>query len=153
MATDKPCVLFLCTHNSARSQMGEALLRHLAGDRYRACSAGTEPSTVHPLTLRVLEEAGIATEGLRSKSVDSILGKASIRTAIMVCAQAAESCPRIYPVAREVLHWELDDPSRVRGSEELRLAAFRRTRDEIAGRLRDWLHLSKEARPGRPRRP
>jgi arsenate reductase len=139
MTTQKPCVLFLCTHNAARSQLGEALLRHLANDRYRACSAGTEPGSVHPMTLRVLEEAGVSTAGLRSKSVDAFRGKETVRTAIMVCAQAAESCPRLYPFAREVLHWHLDDPSRVRGSEELRLAAFRRTRDEIADRLRDWL--------------
>lgn len=134
-----PCVLFLCTHNSARSQMAEALLRHLAGDRYRACSAGTEPTDVHPLTRRVLEEIGIDTTPLHSKGLDAMLGRANVRTAIVVCAQAAESCPRLYPFAREILQWPFDDPSRVGGSDELQLAAFRRTRDEIASRLRDWL--------------
>jgi arsenate reductase len=136
---DKPCVLFLCTHNSARSQIAEALLRHRAGDRYRACSAGVESGQVHPMTLRVLQEAGIDASGLESKGLDTVLGKAKVQTAIVVCAQAAEACPRLYPFAREVLQWSFDDPSRIEGSDELRLAAFRRTRDEIDARLRDWL--------------
>jgi arsenate reductase len=119
--------------------MAEALLRHHAGDRFRACSAGTEPTTVHPLTLRVLEEAGIATAGLEAKSIRQFLGRASPRYAIVVCAQAAEACPRLYPFALEVLHWPFDDPARVRGAEELQLAAFRRTRDGIDARLRAWL--------------
>jgi len=135
----KPCVLFLCTHNSARSQLAEALLRHRAGDRYRACSAGVEPGRVHPLTLRVLEEAGVDTTGLHSKSLNDVLGRSNVRVAIVVCAQAAEVCPRLHPFAREVLRWPFDDPSRVQGPEELHLAAFRRTRDEIDARLRDWL--------------
>jgi arsenate reductase len=142
MAVDKPCVLFLCTHNSARSQLAEALLRHRASDRYRACSAGVEPGHVHPMTLRVLEEAGVSTAGLRSKGLETLLGKATVHTAIVVCAQAAEACPRLYPFAREVLQWPLDDPSCVQGPEELQLAAFRRIRDEIDAKLRDWLSSS-----------
>lgn len=139
----KPCVLFLCTHNAARSQMAGALLRRLASDRYRACSAGMEPTDVHPMTRWVLEEVGIDTRDLRSKGIDQILGKAPVRTAIVVCAQAAsEACPRLYPFAAEVLQWPFDDPSRVQGSEELQLAAFRRTRDEIDARLRDWLRTN-----------
>jgi len=136
---EKPGVLFLCTHNSARSQLAEALLRRRAGDRYRVYSGGVEPGRVHPLTIRVLEEVGIDTTNLESKGLDSVLGKANVATAIVVCAQAAESCPRLYPFAREVLRWPFDDPSRVQGSEELQLAAFRRTRDEIDARIRDWL--------------
>ena len=136
---DKPCVLFLCTHNSARSQLAEALLRHRAGDRYHACSAGVQPGRVHPLTIRVLEEVGIDATNLKSKGLDAVLGKANVQTAIVVCAQAAESCPRLYPFAREILQWPFDDPSRVQGAEELRLAAFRRTREEIDAKIRDWL--------------
>ena len=139
---DKPCVLFLCTHNSARSQIAEALLRHRAGDRYGACSAGVEPGRVHPMTLRVLEEAGVNTAGLESKGLETVLGKTTVRTAIVVCARAAEACPRLYPFAREVLQWPFDDPTRVQGSEELQLAAFRRTRDEIDARLREWLRAN-----------
>jgi arsenate reductase len=122
--------------------MAEALLRHRAGDRYRACSAGIEPGRVHPMTLRVLQEAGVDTSGLESKSLDAVLGRTKVQTAIVVCARAAEACPRLYPFAREVLQWPFDDPSRVRGSEELQLAAFRRTRHEIDARLRDWLGSS-----------
>ena len=132
---DKPCVLFLCTHNSARSQLAEALLRHRAGDRYRACSAGVKPGRVHPLTIRVLEEVGIDATNLQSKGLDAVLGKTNVQTAIVVCAQAAESCPRLYPFAREILQWPFDDPSRVQGAEELRLAAFRRTREEIDAKI------------------
>ena len=139
---DKPCVLFLCTHNAARSQLGEALLRHLAGDRYRACSAGLEPTQVHPMTLRVLEEANVDTTGLRSKDLREVLGTTHVRTAIVVCAQAAESCPRLFPFSRDVLQWPLDDPSQVQG-ESMQLAAFRRTRDELTERLRQWLRVSR----------
>jgi arsenate reductase (thioredoxin) len=136
---DKPGVLFLCTHNSARSQLAEALLRRRAGDRYRVYSAGVEPGRVHPLTVRVLEEIGIDAADLQAKGLESVLGRANVRTAIVVCAKAAESCPRLYPFAREVLQWPFDDPSRVQGAEEIQLAAFRRTRDEIDARIRDWL--------------
>ena len=89
----------------------------------------------------MLEEAGIDTTGLESKGLDTMLGKAKVQTAIVVCAQAAEACPRLYPFAREVLQWPFDDPSRVQGSEELQLA-FRRTRDEIDAKLRDWLRAN-----------
>jgi arsenate reductase len=137
---DKPCVLFLCAHNSARSQMAEALLRKLAGDRYTACSAGLEPTEVHPMTMRVLEEAGVDTTGLRAKSVAEVLGKITVRTAVVVCRQAAgEACPRLYPFTRDVLQWPFEDPARIEGTEESRLAAFRRTRDAIESRLRSWL--------------
>lgn len=135
----KPCVLFLCTHNAARSQMAEALLRHHAGDRYDACSAGMEPTDVHPLTRVVLDEVGVDATGLRSKAVGELLGRTRVRTAIVVCAQAAESCPKLFPFAMDVLQWPFDDPSRVEGSPELQLAAFRRTRDAIDSRLREWL--------------
>jgi arsenate reductase (thioredoxin) len=136
---DKPCILFLCTHNAARSQIGEALLRKHAGGRYRACSAGLEPTEVHPMTKRVLEEVGIDTAPLRSKSVKELLGRAAVKTAIVVCSQAAESCPRVFPAAMQILQWPMDDPAAIQGSEELQLAAFRRTRDEMDARLREWL--------------
>jgi len=136
---NKPCVLFLCTHNAARSQIAEALLRYHAGDRYGACSAGVEPTEVHPLTRAVLEEVGIGATALRSKPIAEFLGRTRVRTAIVVCAQAAESCPRLFPFTTELLQWPFDDPSRVEGSPELQLAAFRRTRDAIDSRLREWL--------------
>ena len=97
------------------------------------------------MTRRVLEEVGIDTSGLRSKPLSEFLGKVSPRYAIVVCAQAAESCPRLHPFATNVLQWPLDDPSRVQGSEELKLAAFRRTRDEIDAKLRDWLRQTENS--------
>jgi arsenate reductase (thioredoxin) len=146
----KPCVLFLCTHNAARSQLAEALLRARGGDRFQACSAGMEPTEVHPMTKRVLEEIGIDAAPLRAKGLREMLGRRTARTAIVVCGQAAESCPRLYPFAREVLQWPFDDPSQLQGSEELRLAAFRRTRDAIDTRLRGWLR-STATRPSERR--
>jgi len=132
-------VLFLCTGNSARSQMAEGLLRHLAGDRYSAYSAGLEPKDVHPLTRRVMGEAGIDIDGQYAKAIDVFLGKQSFRTVIIVCAAAAENCPRIYPWAGEVVRWAFEDPAAAEGSEDERLAVFRRVRDEIRSKLETWL--------------
>jgi arsenate reductase (thioredoxin) len=136
---DKPCILFVCTHNAARSQIGEALLRKHAGHRFRAWSAGVKPAGVHPMTKRVLEEIGVDTTRLRSKNVREVLGRVSVKTAIVVCAKAAESCPHIFPGALQVLQWPFDDPVAVHGSEDLQLAAFRRTREAIDMRIREWL--------------
>lgn len=140
MSDNKPVVLFLCTANSCRSQMAEALLRHLAGDRFDARSAGLEPaSEVHPLALRVLAEKGISTEGLRPKSVREFLGQVRVRWAIFVCAKAAETCPVAWPDFTERIYWPIDDPATVTGSEEEKLAAFRAARDAVETKLRDWL--------------
>ena len=133
----RPRVLFLCTHNSARSQMAEGLLRHLAGDRFEAASAGTEATHVHPLAIRVMREAGIDIGHHRSKTVDALLGD-SWDYVITVCDSAKERCP-VFPGRTTRIHWTFDDPSRAAGSEDERLATFRRIRDEIDGRLREWL--------------
>lgn len=138
VVASKPLVLFLCTANSARSQMAEALLRAKAGDRYAAASAGLEPAGVNPLTIRVLEEIGVSAHGLRSKHVSEFLGKAAVRTAIVVCARAQEACPRLFPFAGRMLHWPFDDPAAAADEGE-RLETFRRVRDEIALRLDEWL--------------
>lgn len=143
--SEKPRVLFLCTHNAARSQMAEALLRKLAGDRFDVASVGLDPTEVHPLTHHVLAEVGIDTSGLTAKGAKEFLGKVSVRHAIIVCAQAEARCPRVFPFTLEVLSWPFDDPTRTEGSPELRLARFRRVRDEIEGRLREWL---RELGPG-----
>ena len=126
-------VLFVCTHNSARSVMGEALLRAKGGDDYAAYSAGTEPSEVRPLTLRVLEEAGIPTEGLRSKSVHEFMGR-EFDYVITVCDSARQNCP-VFPGQGDRFHWGYDDPSAVEGTEEERLAAFRRVFTAISQRI------------------
>lgn len=135
----KPNVLFLCTGNSARSQMGEALLRHVAGDRFDAYSAGLEPKGVHPLTYRVLEEKAIATGTLESKSVKQYLGRLTIHHAMIVCAHAHDNCPVIYPFALRTHYWPFDDPAAPGGSEEARLEKFREVRDQIAERISRWL--------------
>jgi arsenate reductase len=132
-------VLFVCTGNSARSIMGEALLRHHAGTRFEAYSAGTEPKGVNPLTLRVLEEAGVDTAGLTSKSTADFLGTMRVHHAIIVCDTAQQTCPRIQPFAAETHYWPVPDPAAVTGSEAVRLQAFRDVRNLIDEKLLAWL--------------
>ena len=131
--SEKSRVLFLCTHNSARSQMAEGLLRHLAGDRFEAMSAGTEATHVRPLAIRAMEEVGIDISGQESKTLDRYLGE-PFDYVITVCDDANEACP-FFPGARERLHWSFEDPSKAEGSEENRLAVFRSVRDRIRDRV------------------
>lgn len=126
-------VLFVCTHNSARSQMAEGLLRQHAGDRFEAFSAGTEPGSLHPLAVRAMDDVGIDIANQSSKSVDRFVAQ-TFDFVITVCDQAAETCP-VFPRAAEQLHWSLSDPAAVEGSEHDRLDAFRRVRDQIAARI------------------
>lgn len=136
-------VLFVCTHNSARSIMAEALLRAKGGDRYEAFSAGTEPGEVRPQTLQVLREAGLPTDGLRSKSVQEYMGRA-FDYVITVCDSARQQCP-VFPGEGERFHWGYDDPSAVAGSEEERLVAYRRAFTAISQRIDLFLNAT-EAR-------
>jgi arsenate reductase len=136
-AEERSRVLFLCTHNSARSQMAEGLLRHLAGDRFEAMSAGTEATRVRPLAVRAMEEIGIDISGQESKTLDRYLEE-SFDYVITVCDDANETCP-FFPGAANRLHWSFEDPSRVEGSEEERLAVFRSVRDRIRERIEDDL--------------
>jgi thioredoxin type arsenate reductase len=137
-------VLFLCTHNSARSQMAEALLRSLGGDRLEVFSAGTEVTRVHPLAIAVMAERNLDLAGHRSKSMDELLGQA-FDYVVTVCDNARESCP-IFPGAPERIHWSIPDPSAVEGDEEVRLHAFRGAADELTTRIRYLLALL-ERRP------
>jgi arsenate reductase (thioredoxin) len=130
-------VLVLCTHNSARSQMAEGLLRALAADRFEVASAGTEATRVHPLAIRAMDELGIDLGSHTSKTLDRFLAE-PWDYVITVCDTASERCP-VFPGAAMRLHWGFDDPSAARGTEEERLAEFRRVRDAIATRLRSWL--------------
>ena len=130
-------VLFVCTHNSARSQMAEGLLRHHGGDRFQAFSAGTEPGSVHPLAIRAMAEIGIDIGGQDSKSVDEFTGQA-FDCVITVCDQAREACP-VFPGAARQLHWSLEDPSRAGGSEKSRLESFTRVRDEIRTHIQQFI--------------
>jgi arsenate reductase len=126
-------VLFVCTHNSARSIMAEALLRKKGGAAFAVASAGTQPGEIRAFTLQVLEEAGLPTADLRSKSVSEFTGQA-FDYVITVCDSARQDCP-VFPSEGERLHWGYDDPSAVEGSDEERLRAFRRVFTAISQRI------------------
>ncbi len=138
-------VLFLCTHNSARSQMAEGLLRRLAGDRFEVASAGTEARGVNPLAVRAMADIGVDLRGHTSKTLDRFLGE-RWDYVITVCDNANESCP-VFPGPVTRLHWSFDDPSAAAGGDEQRLAVFRRVRDEIRARIDAWL-AQQAALPG-----
>ncbi|HEX8597667.1 MAG TPA: arsenate reductase ArsC [Chloroflexia bacterium] len=124
-------VLFLCTHNSARSQLAEATLRHMAGDRVRAYSAGSEPGRVHPEAVRTLESLGISTEGLTSKHLKEFLGQ-DFDYIVTVCDQAREACP-VFPGKPAHLHWSYPDPSSIK-DEANRREMFRRIANDLIER-------------------
>ena len=130
-------VLFLCTHNSARSQMAEGFLRAMAGDRFEAQSAGTEKTSVNPLAIKVMAERNIDLSGHTSKVHDGLMQE-NWDYLITVCDDANERCPFV-PGSVKRLHWSFEDPSRAKGSEEERLQVFRRVRDQIQQRLAEWL--------------
>jgi arsenate reductase len=129
----KQRVLFICTHNSARSQMAEGLLRYLGGERFEVFSAGTEATHVRPLAIRAMAELGIDISGQQSKTLDRYLGE-SFDDVITVCDTANETCP-IFPGAKQRRHWSFEDPSRATGSEDEQMAVYRRVRDEIRARI------------------
>jgi len=132
-------IAFVCTHNAARSLMAEALLRHRAADRFHVMSAGMRPRPVHELTLRVLEEADISTEGLTSKDLGQLLGKQAIHRAIVLCPEAQADCPNVAPFAQSVEYWPFPDPTEPARSRSAQLAQFRKVRDSINARLGTWL--------------
>jgi arsenate reductase (thioredoxin) len=132
-AGDRTRVLFLCTHNSARSQMAEGLLRQLAGDRVEVHSAGTEATRVRPLAIRAMDEVGVNISEQESKTLDRYLHE-PFDYVITVCDEANEACP-FFPGAQSRLHWSFEDPSKAEGSEEERLVVFRRVRDGIRDRV------------------
>lgn len=125
----KKRVLFLCTHNSARSQMAEGLLRKLGGEHFEVFGAGTEKTRVHPLAIDAMRESGIDITGQSSKTLDAFTGE-HFDYVITVCDRANESCP-IFPGDTERIHWSFDDPSAATGTDEERLRAFRTIRDSI----------------------
>lgn len=133
----KKRVLFICTSNSARSQMAEALVNYDLGEKFEAFSAGTDPKTPHPLAIRVLKEAGIDHSSARSKSMDEFAGQA-FDFVLTLCDTANETCPLFFGGVRRA-HLSFDDPARAEGTEEERLAVFRRVRDEIRARVEAYL--------------
>lgn len=133
---NKKRILVLCTGNSARSQMGEGLFRHEGGDGYEVHSAGTKASRVRPEAIAAMRELGIDISGHRSKSVDEFAGQ-SFDYVVTVCDNARDNCP-VFPSGTVRLHWSFEDPAAVEGSEEDRLSAFRRIRDQIHDRVRSF---------------
>jgi len=137
---DRVKVLFICTHNSARSQMAEGFLNRLGAARFEATSASTEPGTLHPLAVQVMAEEGIDISGQHAKSIDAFLQE-RFDYVITVCDDANETCP-VFPNARHRLHWSFPDPSRAQGTREKRLAVFRAIRDAISARVEEFLTAS-----------
>jgi arsenate reductase len=136
---EKTKVLFLCTGNSARSQMAEAFLKRHAGNRFEVHSAGLEPKGINPFTVRVMEEIGYDLSTQRAKDVTEYLGKYHFGYLITVCAHAEEHCPKTFLGVSERIHWPIQDPAAFVGSEADTLQEFRRARDEIAARIAAWL--------------
>lgn len=134
-----PNVLFLCTGNSARSQMAEALLRKHAGDRFHVYSAGLEPKGINPLTFRVMQELGIDMSGHSSKSGKEYMGRMPFQYVITVCGNADKRCPSMWPGAVNRLHWPFDDPAEAEGTDDERMVFFRRVRDQIERKILAWL--------------
>ena len=150
MATDPIRVLFVCTHNSARCEIAEALLTRFGGVDLEVYSAGTEASRVNPYAIRVLGEAGIDWSDARSKSITEFLDQ-KFEYVITVCDRARATCP-VFPGSSNTLHWGLDDPSEIEGPDDDKVAAFRRTETEVAARLRPFIEAALRA-ADRPRRP
>jgi len=132
-------VLFLCTGNSCRSQMAEAVLRHTAGDRFEAFSAGLDPTDIDVRTRLVMGEIGLDLAGQYSKSVDEYLGRKHFGYLITVCDNADRRCPAVFPGMGTRLHWSFEDPAAFRGTPEEELAVFRRVRDLILAKITDWI--------------
>ena len=148
MSVEPIRVLFVCTGNSARSQIAEALLRDFGGADFEVSSAGTDPKGVNPFAVRVLAEIEIDWSGARSKSVTEFLGR-QFDYVITVCDRARQTCP-VFPGNHNTLHWGLDDPAEVEGTDERKLEAFRHTRIEVATRLRPFIELARRARAESP---
>ena len=139
----KKRVLFICVHNSARSQMAEAWLNTICGEYFEAQSAGLEPGTLNPLAVQVMAEAGIDISKKKNQAVfDVFVSGQLFAYVITVCDEAsAEKCP-IFPGPATRMHWSFADPSQASGTEEERLRVFRQVRDALADRIKEWLHRS-----------
>ena len=132
-------VLFICVHNSARSQMAEAFLRARAGDRFEVYSAGLQPKGIHPLTRAVMREKGLDLEDQSSKSLKEYLGRVHFSYLITVCDRAREECPAVFPGVNRHIHMPFDDPTATEGTAEEKLEIFREVRDRIEAWIRDWI--------------
>jgi len=135
----KPSILVLCTGNSARSQMAEALFRQHAGDRFEVYSAGTEPAErTHPLAIEALKEKGLETGGQRPKHLEEYFGHLPVHTLVIVCDGAQKTCPSVWPGIHDRLLWPFEDPAAFEGSRDEQLEKFREIRDAIEARIVEW---------------
>jgi arsenate reductase len=132
-------ILFLCTGNSARSQMAEAFVRKYGGDRFEAHSAGLEPRGVNPFTIQVLQEKGIDISNQTSKGINTYLGKVLFQYLITVCDDAEKNCPTVWPGVNQRMHWSFEDPAAFQGSDEEKLEKFRQIRDLIEKKIKEWV--------------
>ena len=132
-------VLFLCTGNSARSQMAEAFLRKYGGEQFEAYSAGLEPKGLNPFTVQVMQEVDIDVSGQQSKGVGTYLGKVLFQYLITVCDDAEKNCPSTWPGISKREHWSFEDPAALVGTDEEKLAKFREIRDQIETRIKAWV--------------
>jgi arsenate reductase len=135
-------ILFLCTHNACRSQFAEAYLKRYAGTRFEVFSAGVEPTELHPLTRRVLEEDGLDCGSLRSKGLEEVRAFAPFETVFVVCRSLEESCPKTIAGWGPRLAWPFEDPAAFAGQPEACLAKFRQIRDEVSQRIQTWLRMA-----------
>ena len=136
---DKMRVLFLCTGNSARSQMAEAFLRTYASDTFEAYSAGLEPRPIRPEAIAVMKELGIDMAGQHPKSLHDFMGKVHFSYLITMCQEAEDRCPTTFPGMGKREAWNIDDPAAHEGTEEERLAKYREARDAINSHMKQWL--------------
>jgi arsenate reductase len=132
-------VLFLCTGNSARSQMAEAFVRKYSLGQLEPFSAGLEPKALNPLTVQVMEEIGIDMTGYRSKGIEEYLGKEHFNFLVTVCHDAEQNCPRVWPGVNQRLHWSFEDPAKFEGNEQEKLEKFRQIWDQIQEKVISWL--------------
>lgn len=140
MRTGKLKVLFLCTGNSARSQMAEGLFRHYAGDQFDVYSAGLEAKGVNPYAIRAMDEIGVDIHNQYSKTTKEYMGKMQFNYVITVCGHADQNCPlALWDQYGIKLHWPFDDPAAVEGTDEEKLAKFREVRDSLDTRIKSWL--------------
>lgn len=142
----KKTVLFVCTHNSARSQMAEGLLNSLYGNRFQAFSAGTEKTQVRPLAVEAMKRIGIDISHHESKTVGYFDGR-EFDYLITVCDRAKEQCPFV-PTKNERLHWSFEDPAEATGSDAERLAVFEKVRDQIRRKIEEFFGVTNCPTPG-----
>jgi len=135
----KTRVLFLCTGNTARSQMAEAFLRAYGSDRFDAYSAGFDPQEINPLTIKVMEERGFDLSEQHAKGLGEFLGKVHFGYLVNMCQRDESGCPKTFPGMGTRLDWSFEDPAAAGGTEEERLERFREVRDAIDARVQEWI--------------